>query len=178
MTNLPQIFTGLLFDAHVEIHQVRRLVFDNYRMCTFPLTMKSTSDALPWAHVGQQAPSAVTWSSHSKRSHDWRTQVSNPAVHRQVSHGLLTGFHESPSWCTSPNWSVQGSSAICSKRKQFKAYRWSLVNNLRLSVFYLYTNGRHLMVSPGPVEKIDRHTTCMGFEPTIPKTYNYNNLGG
>ena len=31
------IFTGLLFYAYVEIHQVRGLVFDNYQKCTFPL---------------------------------------------------------------------------------------------------------------------------------------------
>ena len=29
MTNLAQIFTGLLFDAYVWLHQVRMLVFDN-----------------------------------------------------------------------------------------------------------------------------------------------------
>ena len=28
---LSQIFTGLLFYAHAEIHHVRRLVFDNYQ---------------------------------------------------------------------------------------------------------------------------------------------------
>ena len=32
-TNWAQIFTGLLFYAYVEIHQVRRLVFDNYQQC-------------------------------------------------------------------------------------------------------------------------------------------------
>ena len=30
-TNWAQIFTGLLFCAYVEIHQVRRLVFDVYQ---------------------------------------------------------------------------------------------------------------------------------------------------
>ena len=30
-TNRAQIFTGLWFYAYVEIHQVRRLVFDNYQ---------------------------------------------------------------------------------------------------------------------------------------------------
>ena len=32
-----QIFTGLLFFAYVEIHQVRRLVFDNYQWCPLSL---------------------------------------------------------------------------------------------------------------------------------------------
>ena len=37
MTNSVQIFTGLLFFAYmyVGIHQVRRLVFDNYQRCAF-----------------------------------------------------------------------------------------------------------------------------------------------
>ena len=38
MTNLAQIFKGLLFYGYVEIHQVRRLVYDNYQTCTFRLT--------------------------------------------------------------------------------------------------------------------------------------------
>ena len=38
MTDWDKIFTGLLFYAYIEIHQVRRLVFDNYQTCTFPLT--------------------------------------------------------------------------------------------------------------------------------------------
>ena len=44
MTNLhvAQIFTGLLFFAYVGIHQVRRLVFDNYQTCTFPLKAVDT----------------------------------------------------------------------------------------------------------------------------------------
>ena len=33
MTRRVQIFTGLLFCAHVEIHIVRRLVYDNYQRC-------------------------------------------------------------------------------------------------------------------------------------------------
>ena len=33
-TNRAQIFTGLIFDAYVEIQQVRRLVFDNYQVST------------------------------------------------------------------------------------------------------------------------------------------------
>ena len=33
-----QIFTGLLFYAYVEIHQVRRLVFDNYQRCPVSLS--------------------------------------------------------------------------------------------------------------------------------------------
>ena len=37
MTNWAQIFTGLLFYGYDGIHQVRRLVFDNYQMVTFPL---------------------------------------------------------------------------------------------------------------------------------------------
>ena len=37
MTNLAQIFTGLLFYACVGIHLVTRLVFDNYQQRTFPL---------------------------------------------------------------------------------------------------------------------------------------------
>ena len=37
MTNLAQIFTGLLGYAYVGIRQVRRLVFDNNKTCTFPL---------------------------------------------------------------------------------------------------------------------------------------------
>ena len=36
MTNWAQIFTGLLFYAYDGIHQVRRLVFDNYQTCTVP----------------------------------------------------------------------------------------------------------------------------------------------
>ena len=31
--NWVKIFTGLLFCVYVEIHQVRRLVFDNYQVC-------------------------------------------------------------------------------------------------------------------------------------------------
>ena len=38
MTNFAQMFTGLLFCAYVGIHQVRRLVFDNYQTCTLPLS--------------------------------------------------------------------------------------------------------------------------------------------
>ena len=37
MTNWAQIFTGLLFYCYDGVHQVRRLVFDNYQTCTFPL---------------------------------------------------------------------------------------------------------------------------------------------
>ena len=37
-TNWDQIFTGLLFCAYVETHQVRRLVYDNYRRC--PVSLK------------------------------------------------------------------------------------------------------------------------------------------
>ena len=37
MTNVAQIFTGLLIYAYVGIHQVRRLVFDNYQTCSVPL---------------------------------------------------------------------------------------------------------------------------------------------
>ena len=36
-TNWAQMFTGLLFYAYVEIHQVRRLVLDNYQRCPVPL---------------------------------------------------------------------------------------------------------------------------------------------
>ncbi len=39
MTKWAQIFTGLLFYAYVGIHQVRILVFDNYRKHTLPLTI-------------------------------------------------------------------------------------------------------------------------------------------
>ena len=42
MTNWAQIFTGLLFYGYDGIHQVRRLVFDNYQMCTFPLKALDT----------------------------------------------------------------------------------------------------------------------------------------
>ena len=38
-TNWVQIFTGLLFYAYVEIHQVRRLVFDIYQQCPVSLNM-------------------------------------------------------------------------------------------------------------------------------------------
>ena len=34
MTDWAQIFTGLLFYAYVEIHQLWRLVFDNYIVST------------------------------------------------------------------------------------------------------------------------------------------------
>ena len=37
-TNWVQIFTGLLFNAYVGIHHVRKLVFDNYWTCPVPLT--------------------------------------------------------------------------------------------------------------------------------------------
>ena len=37
MTNWAQIFTGLLFYAHVGIRQVRILVFDNYQRCPVSL---------------------------------------------------------------------------------------------------------------------------------------------
>ena len=40
-TNQAKIFTGLLFYAYVEIHQVRRLVFDNYQKCTLSLSSDS-----------------------------------------------------------------------------------------------------------------------------------------
>ena len=44
MTNWAQIFTGLLFYGYDGIHQVRRLAFDNYQMCTFPPNRKSFAD--------------------------------------------------------------------------------------------------------------------------------------
>ena len=37
-TNWVQIFTGLLLYAYVEIHQLRRLVFDNCQQCPVSLT--------------------------------------------------------------------------------------------------------------------------------------------
>ena len=37
MINLVQIFTDLFLYAYVEIHQVGRLVFDNYQMCPVAL---------------------------------------------------------------------------------------------------------------------------------------------
>ena len=40
MTNCAQIFTGLLFNAFVEIHQVRTLVFNNYQYCPVSLSVK------------------------------------------------------------------------------------------------------------------------------------------
>ena len=40
MTNLAKILTGLLFYAYDGIHQLRRLVFDNYQTCTFPLKLR------------------------------------------------------------------------------------------------------------------------------------------
>ena len=39
MTSWAQIFTDRLFDAHVGTHQVRRLVFDNYKRCPVPFRM-------------------------------------------------------------------------------------------------------------------------------------------
>ena len=39
ITDWAQIFTGLLFYAYVEIHKVRRLVFDNYQYC--PVFLKA-----------------------------------------------------------------------------------------------------------------------------------------
>ena len=36
MTDWAQIFTGWLFYAHVEIHKLWRLVFDNYQKCPLP----------------------------------------------------------------------------------------------------------------------------------------------
>ena len=41
MTDWAQISTGLLFNAYVEIHQVRRLVFDNYQQCPLSLSQKT-----------------------------------------------------------------------------------------------------------------------------------------
>ena len=43
MTNWVQIFSGLLFYTYVEIHQMRRLVFDNYQRCPVPSRMKRVS---------------------------------------------------------------------------------------------------------------------------------------
>ena len=43
MTNLAQIFIGLLLYAYVGIHQVGRLVFDNYQRCTFALIWRRRS---------------------------------------------------------------------------------------------------------------------------------------
>ena len=37
---------GLLFYAYVEIHQVRRLVFDNYQQCPVPLSDIASSNDL------------------------------------------------------------------------------------------------------------------------------------
>ena len=42
MTNLAQIFTGLLLYAYVGIHQMRQLIFDNYQRWTFPLETVDT----------------------------------------------------------------------------------------------------------------------------------------
>ena len=42
MTNLAQIFTGLLLYAYVGIHQMRQLIFDNYQRWTFPLKTVDT----------------------------------------------------------------------------------------------------------------------------------------
>ena len=36
MTNVVQIFTDLLCFAYDGIHQVRKLVFDNYQTCPMP----------------------------------------------------------------------------------------------------------------------------------------------
>ena len=47
MTNLAQNFTGLLFYAYVGIHQVRKLVFDNYQTCTFPLNQDKHLENIP-----------------------------------------------------------------------------------------------------------------------------------
>ena len=49
MTNWAKTFKGLLFCAYVEIHQVRRMVFDNYQQCpwmliTNKLTCSETND--------------------------------------------------------------------------------------------------------------------------------------
>ena len=46
-TNRAQIFTGLLFYAYyVEIHQVGRLVFDNYQQCQMSLKTTKKTDGV------------------------------------------------------------------------------------------------------------------------------------
>ena len=55
MTNWAQIFTGLLFYGYDGIHQVIRIVFDNYQSCTFPLNSVSLF----------QAPLAPNWWIHA-----------------------------------------------------------------------------------------------------------------
>ena len=55
MTNWAQIFTGLLFYAYVEIHQVRILVFDNYKTCPVPLK-PMTFNALEISKQGTMIP--------------------------------------------------------------------------------------------------------------------------
>ena len=41
-TDWAQICTGWLFYVYVEIHQVRRLVFDNYQLCPLPSMTRLT----------------------------------------------------------------------------------------------------------------------------------------
>ena len=54
-TNWVKIFPGLLFYAYVEIHQVRRLVFDYYQKCPVSLRAWTISTHL--------------WSLQTKQSH-------------------------------------------------------------------------------------------------------------
>ena len=42
------MFTGLLFYAHVEIHQVRILVFDNYQSGPVPLSVPTINLSILW----------------------------------------------------------------------------------------------------------------------------------
>ena len=46
MTNWAQMFTGLLFCAYVEIHQVKILIVDNYQTCPVPLNRKTLWTAM------------------------------------------------------------------------------------------------------------------------------------
>ena len=52
MTNWLQIFTGMSFYAYIEIHQVRRLVVDNYKKCPVSLNiflnLKMQNKVLYW----------------------------------------------------------------------------------------------------------------------------------
>ena len=57
-TNWAQIFTGLLFYEYVEIHQVRRLVFDNYQTCLVLLI--TDSDINTPVRIQQISPLSLT----------------------------------------------------------------------------------------------------------------------
>ena len=65
MTDWAQIFTGLLFYAYVEIHQLWRLVFDNYQL------VYTAFKALVFDQQSAgSSPGCDTWPQGKKLNHD------------------------------------------------------------------------------------------------------------